>query len=71
MPDEFVWGPQPSEEEIASIKRALQDAQDGFTYEVLDGGKTRCNKCGRVGKFLERPFPHKLECPMRKYFGDC
>ena len=58
-------------EEIAKIKRAEQDANMGFTYEMLPsdgdyGFKFKCNKCGRTADFHERPFPHKLNCPMRR-----
>ena len=58
-------------EQIAQIKRAEQDANMGFTYEMLkdDEGDFvfKCSKCGRVGGVCERPFPHKLNCPMRNF----
>jgi hypothetical protein len=68
------WEPTP--EEIAQIEQGMQDLNDGFGYEMLndDEGKLtwtfKCLKCGRIAELHERPFPHKLECPMRKYFGD-
>jgi hypothetical protein len=51
----------------------MQDSNDGLTYEMVrdkDGHLTwdlKCGKCGRVGNFHERPFPHKYDCPMRRY----
>ena len=62
-----------SPEMIAELKRRMQDANDGFTYEMvmLDGERAfKCNKCGRTAPIHDRPFPHKLNCPMRKRFGD-
>jgi hypothetical protein len=57
-------------EDIAKIKRGIQEANMGFTYEMLktdDGSFAfKCNKCGRTGEIHEKPFPHKLNCPMRK-----
>jgi hypothetical protein len=42
----------------------------GLTYTMLktdDGSFVfKCNKCGRSAEVHERPFPHKLNCPMRK-----
>lgn len=64
---------EPSAEEIAQIKRAMQDANDGFTYRMLNPGvdwSCECNKCGRVGDLLEKPFPHKLDCEMRARIKD-
>jgi hypothetical protein len=59
-----------SPEEIASIKRGIQEANEGLTYEMLkteDGEfMFKCNKCGRSAELHEKPFPHKLNCPMRK-----
>jgi hypothetical protein len=60
------WSP----EEEADIRRAMQDLRAGFSYTMVRGedGKLnmkRCNKCQRIGGFVERPFPHKLNCPMR------
>jgi hypothetical protein len=59
-----------SPEDIASIKRGIQEANDGLTYTMLkteDGSFAfKCNKCGRSAELHERPFPHKLNCPMRK-----
>ena len=57
----------------AELKRRIQDCNDGFTYEMvkLDGKHAfKCNKCGRTAQIHERPFPHKLNCEMRKRFGD-
>ena len=56
----------------AELKRRIQDANDGFTYEMtrLNGEPAfKCNKCGRTAVLHERPFPHKLNCEMRKRFG--
>lgn len=55
----------------AELKCAMQDMHDGFSYLMLekDGkltGEFQCNKCGRVGKPMEKPFPHKLNSPMRR-----
>lgn len=64
------WDPTP--EEIAEIERSLQEARMGFTYQFLkiDGKYVfKCNKCGREASMEERmgePFPHKLNCPMRR-----
>jgi len=58
-----------TEEEIAEIRRAEQDANMGFTFEhtYVDGKSClKCNKCERTAEFGERPFPHKLNCPMRR-----
>jgi hypothetical protein len=63
---------EPSPEQIAKIKRAMQEANDGLTYTMLfderEGHKwdMKCNPCGRVGNLMEKPFPHKLNCPMRR-----
>jgi len=63
--DEF----ELSDEDIASIKRSIQDANDGFTYEMLfDDNESlacKCNKCGRIGNMLEKPFPHRFDCLMK------
>jgi hypothetical protein len=69
---EDEWGDDElTPDEIADIKRAEQDANMGFTYEMThdeDGNIAfKCNQCGRVGEIRERPFPHKLNCPMRDY----
>jgi hypothetical protein len=59
-------------EEVKRIKRAMQEANDGLTYEMLfdkrEGHQwdVKCNPCGRVGNMMEKPFPHKLDCPMRR-----
>lgn len=69
-------GWDPTEAELAEIERAMQDLRDGFGYEWLsdeEGGMGmmfKCMKCGRKADMTERPFPHKLDCPMRKYYGD-
>lgn len=77
--DDLDWGEDgegwnPSEEEIAAIERAMQDMRDGFGYEWLtdeEGDMVfKCLKCGRKADLHERPFPHKFDCPMRKYYGD-
>lgn len=64
--DDFELSP----EDIAKIKRGIQEANMGLTYTMVkseDGDFTfKCNKCGRVAAIHERPFPHKLNCPMRK-----
>lgn len=60
------------EELEANLKQAVQDCNDGFTYTMLQdengkiGHDLRCDKCQRVGKLFERPFPHKLNCPMAR-----
>jgi hypothetical protein len=59
----------------AELKRRMQDCNDGFTYELLfdeddEHIKMKCNKCGRIGVLGERPFPHKLECPMKDRVED-
>ena len=65
------WNPSP--EELKKIKRSMQEANMGLTYEMLfdkrEGHEwdVKCNPCGRVGSMMEKPFPHKLVCPMRKY----
>ena len=73
---------EPTEEEIAEIERSIQDCNDGFTYTMIndddglekdeDGNLTwrvRCDKCGRIGNMMEKPFPHKFDCEMKKRFG--
>lgn len=69
MDDEYI----PTPEEEAEIKRSIQDCNDGLTYLMLtdeDGNLTwdlQCEKCKRVGNFFkDRPFPHKLNCPMAR-----
>jgi hypothetical protein len=61
-------------EEIADIRRDIQDANLGFAYEMVDGEDGgfafKCGKCGRVASIHERPFPHKLNCPMKRYNDD-
>ena len=41
------WGLSPKD--IATIKRAVQDANDGLTYTLIPGSslRFRCNPCGR------------------------
>jgi hypothetical protein len=51
----------------AELERAIQDMNDGFSYLMLEDNEIQCNKCKRVGKLLEHPFPHKLNCPMKRY----
>jgi hypothetical protein len=76
-PEPSDW--EPSEEEIAKIKQGMQEANMGLTYTMLndeDGlekdengdltWRVECNKCGRIGSMMEKPFPHKFDCPMRK-----
>jgi len=62
-----------SPEEIAKIKRGIQEANMGFTYEMLktDDGEYvfKCNKCGRQAEVREKPFPHRFDCPM-KHMGE-
>lgn len=71
MDEDFEFGDdfELTPEEIADIKRGIQEANMGFTYEMLkteDGSFAfKCNKCGRSAEIHERPFPHKLNCPMR------
>jgi hypothetical protein len=59
-----------SPEEIAEIKRGMQDAMMGFAYEMIDGEDGsfafKCGKCSRVASIHERPFPHKFDCPMKR-----
>ena len=58
-----------TEEEIAEIRRAEQDANMGFTFThtYVDGKSVlKCDKCGRTAEFGERPFPHKYNCPMKR-----
>lgn len=56
----------------ARLKRSIQDCNDGLTYTMLTGEdghltmEIQCNPCGRVGTLGERPFPHKLNCPMKR-----
>lgn len=57
----------------AELKRRMQDANDGFTFTMtmLDGEHAfKCNKCGRTAPLHERPFPHKLNCPMKDRVKD-
>lgn len=67
-----VYDWEPSPEEIAKIKRSMQDANEGLTYEMLfdkrEGHEwdVKCNPCGRVGSMMEKPFPHKIGCRMRR-----
>jgi len=74
--DEFEpsdW--EMSEEDIAKIKRSIQEANMGLTYTMLFDEREghewdmQCNPCGRIGSMMEKPFPHKFDCPMRKYSG--
>lgn len=60
-----------SPDELADIKRSVQDIDAGYFYTSSrceeDGTWIiECNKCKRKAPMLERPFPHKLYCPMRK-----
>jgi hypothetical protein len=70
--DPDTW--EPTEEEIRSIERAMQDMNDGFGYEWLteaDGDMGfKCLKCGRTADIHQRPFPHKYDCPMRDRIKD-
>lgn len=56
----------------AQFHRSMQDINDGLFYTMLvdeEFKATRemqCNKCKRIGGWLERPFPHKFECPLRR-----
>lgn len=65
---------EPTEAEIRQIENAMQDMNDGFGYEWLtdeEGDMVfKCLKCGRKAELHERPFPHKLDCPMRKYYEE-
>jgi hypothetical protein len=61
-----------SPEDVAKIKRSIQDANMGLTYLSYKDEETgeymfKCNKCKRSATMEERPFPHKLDCPMRKH----
>ena len=64
-PDDIEFSP----EEIAKIKRSIQEANMGFTYEMLKTDDNRfvfkCNKCGRSADIGEKPFPHRFDCPMK------
>jgi len=76
MPDDFDeiddYNFELTPEIEAELDRAIQDMNDGFSYLMLEGkdgklgNEIKCNKCGRVGKLLEKPFPHKFNCPMRR-----
>jgi hypothetical protein len=71
--DEFDPSDLMSEKTIAAIKRSMQEANMGHTYTMLfdkrEGHEwdVQCNPCGRIGNMLEKPFPHKFDCVMRKY----
>ena len=63
----------PTEQELADIKRADQDIWDGFSYTTLSeesgrpgSWRLRCDKCGRIGDIMDRPFPHRYGCPVRE-----
>jgi predicted metal-binding protein len=67
--DDFDLDDEFTEEEIAEIRRAEQDANMGFTYThtYVDGKSClKCNKCGRTAEFGDRPFPHRFDCPMKR-----
>lgn len=64
LEDEF------SPDDVAKIKRSIQDANMGLTYLFFKDEETgeymfKCNKCKRSATMEERPFPHKMDCPMR------
>jgi hypothetical protein len=71
--DEF-WDDELSPEDIADLKRSLQDANMGFTFTTVTmengGWGFKCNKCKRIAEIRERPFPHKFDCPMRTTVKD-
>jgi hypothetical protein len=56
-------------DELAKIRRGIQEANMGFTYEMLktdDGCYVfKCNKCNRSAGIGEKPFPHRFNCPMK------
>ena len=65
--EEFELSP----DDVAKIKRGIQEANMGYTYLFYKDEETgeymfKCNKCKRSATMGERPFPHKLNCPMRK-----
>jgi hypothetical protein len=59
-------------QQMAELECSIQDCNDGFYFtnvEDEEGHLTReleCNKCKRIGKMLERPFPHRFDCPMKR-----
>lgn len=67
---------EPTPEDIAEIKRGIQDIRMGYGYEMLktDGRYYfKCLKCGRTADMdLRRneTFPHKFDCPMRDRIKD-
>ena len=54
----------PTEQDLADLRRAEQDMRDGFAYAMVEGFRLRCGKCGREGEVGDRPFPHRYGCPM-------
>lgn len=53
---------------VRRVKEATQDVNMGLFYTVVGPGlwDVRCNKCHASGNSRkDRPFPHKLNCPMR------
>jgi hypothetical protein len=60
-----------SEEEKRSIEESLTDLDQGFFYTSVEGAPLtmKCNKCGRVGELLDRPFPHRIDCELKKRYG--
>lgn len=69
--DDFDYEFSP--DDIAKIKRSIQEANMGFTFEMLhteEGYFFKCNKCGRQGAFHEKPFPHRFDCPMKNLGKD-
>jgi hypothetical protein len=55
----------------AELRARMQEADEGFYYTSLVDEKGQslhkfeCNKCKRIGDILERPFPHRYDCPMK------
>lgn len=72
MDEDFDFDEEFTPEQIADIKRSIQDANEGFTYEMIPGEhwEFKCNKCGRQANFHEKPFPHKFNCPMKRRYPD-
>jgi hypothetical protein len=71
MPNEFDDDFEITPEFEAELVASMQEMDSGFFYTMLEDeeGKLtkelRCNKCNRVGKLLEKPFPHRYDCEMR------
>lgn len=58
-----------SPEDLAKIKRGIQEANMGLTYSMVreEGSFVfKCNKCGRKAEIGDEPFPHKFDCPMKR-----